>query len=362
MIPKNDFGFLHDIKTLGYMNPRGLILRERFRHNGASYWKLNELQTRTKQRVEQRIASGAYAFVESLCEMCASHDFDLLASRDRYGLWTRVCICRHCGLIQVTPKMDSKALDQFYREDYRPLYIGQVSDLSKVHMDEYMRGTRIAYYIKETCGVQMPHGALVVEIGTGTGGILRAFRELGAQVIGVDVNSTYLEYGRREFGLDVRKGTLETLALKGPPFLLIFSHVLEHLPNPGQHLQLAKGILGKEGRLYIEVPGVRWLRRGDYDFLSTLQSAHLYYFTLRTLGNMLRREGMHIVSGDESIRCLAVLGLDSAVQEDPASEHDSVLRYLRSVERERRFLPFAPWPMLRRARSLAGQILGHNHE
>jgi len=53
------------------------------------------------------------------------------------------------------------------------------------------------------------------------------------------------------------------------------------------------------------VPGVKNLTYSHgTDFLRSLQNAHIYYFTLTTLKNVLRKAGYNFVYGDEFIHSI----------------------------------------------------------
>jgi len=85
-------------------------------------------------------------------------------------------------------------------------------------------------------------GALVVEVGCGSGGILDVFRAHGAEVLGVDLAPSRLAYGRSR-GLDLREGTLATLELPRAPELVIYAHVLEHVLEPQAELERIRDVL-----------------------------------------------------------------------------------------------------------------------
>ena len=59
-----------------------------------------------KKVVEKKIAEGVYQFESVPCGLCGGEDFDVIATKDRYGLDNRVVTCKHCGLIQTMPRMN----------------------------------------------------------------------------------------------------------------------------------------------------------------------------------------------------------------------------------------------------------------
>jgi len=69
-------------------------------------------------------------------------------------------------------------------------------------------------------------------------------------------------------------------------------------------LKLLKECLNPEGMIYIEVPGIYSIPKNYPDFLRYLQNAHLYYFTLSSLTQIVNKNGFELVFGDEYIRAI----------------------------------------------------------
>jgi SAM-dependent methyltransferase len=135
------------------------------------------------------------------------------------------------------------------------------------------------------------------DLGCGSGGQLRAFKELGYQVIGVEPDPKARSVAGR-IG-DVLDGTAEDL----PPQIadrqfdvVLFSHVLEHCIDPVKALANAKRILAADGTLVIEVPnngaiGFAWFKAA---WPSTDIPRHLNFFTEQSLRALLQRSGFKI--------------------------------------------------------------------
>ena len=106
---------------------------------------------------------------------------------------------------------------------------------------------------------------LVVEVGVGAGrDFKKRPRDTGAQVVGCDLGSDYLEYGRLAHGLDLRFGFFEDLQLDRNPDLVIYSHVLEHVLDPVAEMRKVACVLGQGGLLYV----------GGFSFV--VRQTHIY--------------------------------------------------------------------------------------
>ena len=123
------------------------------------------------------------------------------------------------------------------------------------------------------------------------------------------------------------------------PDIVIYSHTLEHILNPVEELIKLKSICSSNSYLYIEVPGVKNLPHLEgygTDFLRFLVNAHVYYFTLTTLKNVLKKAGWDFVCGDETIQ--SIFKPSSNKEEYYESDYDNVLTFLRRMELYR-FMP-----------------------
>ena len=63
-----------------------------------------------------------YAFENVNCIICNSSNFELLSEKDRYGLSMSVVICKKCGLVQTSPRMNKNTIREFYDNEYREIY------------------------------------------------------------------------------------------------------------------------------------------------------------------------------------------------------------------------------------------------
>ena len=325
------------------------MLSPRYENDGRPILKLNRLQREMKGEVERKVADGTYAFEKVPCPVCGGDDFDPLAEKDRYGLYLPVVICRDCGLIQTNPRMDQHAYNAFYNDEYRRLYVGSPHPTDVFFRRQYDKGRRIFDYLGTRGLLEGGREMRVLEVGCGAGGILHYFRKQGFLVEGLDLGESYIEYGRSRYQLNLSVGTVHDLdpsRLEDAPDLIIYSHVLEHILHPNDELQRIRGLASDDTLLYIEVPGVKNLMRSyDMDFLRMLQNAHVYHFTLRSLVNLLARNGFGLIDGNESINSVFSIAPDGQLPEAPENDIADAMAYLTNVERLRRIYPVPPYKL-----------------
>ncbi len=136
----------------------------------------------------------------------------------------------------------------------------------------------------------------ILDIGCGSGALLAHLRSLGfSHVVGVDPSPTAVASGR-SIGLDLRLGTVTDLPKDIETFdLVVLSHVIEHLSNPGEALAVARNVLRAGAFLYVEVPDAA--RLSDYVRLPFLEfnTEHVNYFSAAALRNLAARSGFDAV-------------------------------------------------------------------
>jgi hypothetical protein len=196
----------------------------------------------------------------------------------------------------------------------------------------------------------------IVEVGCGAGGILDFFRSEGHSVIGIDLGSEYVAYGRDVHGLDLRVCMLKDLALDFTPDLVIYSHVMEHILHPLDEMKSIASVSGAETLVYIEVPGLKNIHKGySMDVMKYYQNAHSYHFTLGSLRYLMESAGFGLVSGTEYVR--SIFSLKSAGVQN-FNEYNSIRNYLVLNERYRWIFPMTVSGLKQLAKRWKTRLLG----
>lgn len=310
-----------------------ILLSEKYKYDGKPILNLTKLQLKNKERVEEKIDSDEYTFEKINCAICEGSDFELLAEKDRYGLYVSTVICRKCGLLQTNPRMTQESYNKFYDSLYRKLY-GESDSLDIFFNNQMLHGKEILEYVETKTHKEFKN-KLVVEIGAGAGGILQAFKNKNNKVFGLDLGSEYIKFGVGK-GLNLKVGTIKELKeLNEKPDLVIYSHVIEHILDPYKELKELRKYLKKDSIVYIEVPGVKNLNRSyNQDFLRYLQNAHVYHFSLKTLTNIAKKAGLDLVYGsNEWIISIFKLGNSNNNYQNDYKESN---QYLMNLETKRK--------------------------
>ncbi|PHS59524.1 MAG: hypothetical protein COB03_02330 [Alteromonas sp.] len=309
------------------------MLSERFNNDNVARLTLKDAQLAARIEYLSQVALGNYQFESVTCE-CGSSNLEVLAKKDRYAIPIITQICKSCGQIFTSPRLNETSTSDFYANLYRKLYVGAASADEQFFNRQVRHGNKILRYLSD---VIEPNKGSVLEIGCGAGGILKPLEEAGYSCVGVDLGDTYLDMGR-QFGLDLHCMSSQRLAeTTSKKFdLIILSHVFEHFLDIEKELDTVSSLLTKRGHLYIEVPGLFNLRNTyDSDFLKYLQNAHNYHFNLALLKRVLAKYGFSFVKGNEDVQ--AVFKKDDHPATCNVNQYPSIRAYLDDLERKREY-------------------------
>ncbi len=164
-----------------------------------------------------------------------------------------------------------------------------------------------------------------LEIGCGNAANLKALRELGHQVTGVEPDPAARQVGTR-MGLDIHPGTAEDMPaeLKGCHFdVVVMTHVLEHCIDPVTALTSVRNHLKSGGRFVVQVPNNRCLGLKTFGrhwaWLDVPR--HLTFFTENSLRKTLEAAGFLIETTE-------YYGYFRQFTESWASEQDAIAKSL----------------------------------
>ncbi len=109
-------------------------------------------------------------------------------------------------------------------------------------------------FFSEKTGV-LNKKAKILEVGSGTGYMVKTLRNEGYDITGTEVNDNYIQFSQDEFGIKLLKLNDKKLPFKNNSFDIVMSFdVLEHIPNTNQHLKEVKRVLKEDGQYIFSTP------------------------------------------------------------------------------------------------------------
>lgn len=270
--------------------------------------------------------------VENHCMCNNQHpELDIVVSeKDRYGLPIPQVLCSKCGLIRSGKVFDEISNSLFYRDYYRSIY-NYVKNATPDEIFYAHMVTSKRLYNTVTSHLDMSEIADVVEIGCSCGYNLYPFFLGGAKTVGFDYNKEYLECGRAK-GLNLIYGDFYSQTPDNSFDLVILNHVFEHFLDPINEIKRLLPKIRLQKYLYIEVPGIFYIKRAYGNPISYFQNAHVYNFYEDYLRVLFCKFGLKIIYGDE--RCTFICQkVNNDIPDVEEIYDDSLSKYVERIAR-----------------------------
>ena len=165
-----------------------------------------------------------------------------------------------------------------------------------VPRDGYIRGAQEkARQLRPIIAGLAPQPGRMLEIGCSYGALLKAFRDEGWEVDGVEIDSRAALYARETYGINVVGGTLEQAmpSLRPPYDIVMMYHVIEHVADPVAFLHQLRSLLSDDGVLVLKTPNAAStacrLTNGWWEWALAPEHVHLYSPT--SLEHLFRQTG-----------------------------------------------------------------------
>jgi SAM-dependent methyltransferase len=191
--------------------------------------------------------------------------------------------CRHCGFAMTDPVPIS--LDRYYPPRYRRFNAVAAFVLRRL----YLR--RVDGWL-----ARLPTSGVALELGSGTGWMLRALRERGWLAVGSERTVAVAAAARDAARVPMFVGDLD--AIRDAPVLdlVVMFHVLEHLADPVAALRAIARRVKTGGTLIIGVPNIAgWQARAVGSRWMHLDvPRHLVHFSPEALERALGAAGFRV--------------------------------------------------------------------
>jgi SAM-dependent methyltransferase len=216
------------------------------------------------------------------CGLCGGHAAVRLFEKNGYT----IVRCRACGLIQVEEGPEPQELERLYDEAYF------TSDVFHDYVGE--RDARIESGARAARALTriVPTGKLL-DIGCAAGFFLHAASRY-YEVTGVEISPFAADYARKEFGLRVLTGDVGNADLEGEQFdVVTMWNTIEHMREPLRSVTSVAPLTRPGGLLVLSTGDASGplARRGLEDWNLMSPPHHLFFFTRRTLDELLARAG-----------------------------------------------------------------------
>jgi SAM-dependent methyltransferase len=240
------------------------------------------------------------------CRLCGGNlkpwlEMPIDAKKDAPTSFKSMVRCDHCAAGMISPQPKPDEIPEFYQ---LPTYYthgeSHIRHVEPRFWDKVLtklawKADRATPFDPDAIAKILPKDASICDLGCGHGLILKRFKELGFNVIGVDPDPSSRKLAG-EAGVLVLPGTAEDLPaeLATRQFdLVIMTHSLEHCIDPVAALANAHRLTRPGGYFYCEVPNCGCLHFETLTVCSeTFDSPrHLWFFTPQALRHAIECSG-----------------------------------------------------------------------
>lgn len=208
-----------------------------------------------------------------------------------------IASCLNCGTKWSITHKTPEQIGQWYAS-------GEYHDDTKRHAhvvpyeerydsDRVAALARIRRYRDRLPPILVPNDSAIrtylLDVGAANGAFVHVALENGYAATGIDPDPRFQSE-------TVKCGTLQTCPLPSGYEVITYHDVLEHLPDPLNEIRAAGNLLAPDGCIVIEVPDVH-VDAGEKHY----KPEHLWYFTLRTLADLVHQAGLEARAFDYPI-------------------------------------------------------------
>lgn len=222
-------------------------------------------------------------------------------------------MCQNCNHVYTDKRVSDNVLTKFYAENedyFKTVY----TNTRILRLREQIFRPKIKHVKRYSKGKKW------LDIGSGDGAAVVAAKSEGFDVLGIEISDSSRRFAKKYRKIELYgKPLLEYAKSTKPKWDIIsFFGVLEHLPDPVEHLGLSNRLLKKDGIIVLELP--------NYNSLSTqvqnvsklidrhlVPYAHIMMFTLKSAKFILNKTGFRPIScwfwGQDVLQLLKYLRL-----------------------------------------------------
>jgi 2-polyprenyl-3-methyl-5-hydroxy-6-metoxy-1,4-benzoquinol methylase len=193
------------------------------------------------------------------------------------------CFCRKCKLVQLSYVVDPRIMFKNY------IYVSSTTKTFQNHFSDMANDIVKEFLLNQK--------SLVVDIGSNDGVLLKPFKNLGIQTIGVEPAGNIAKIAEQN-GIETineffNNSTInQIIEKKGNADLITATNVFAHISDINGVVENVKSLLKKGGIFVIEIQYfMDTIEKLNFD---NIYHEHLYYYTLTSLVNFLKMHDMEV--------------------------------------------------------------------
>lgn len=215
------------------------------------------------------------------------HVFDSKNNPKIKGL--KLAKCDNCGFVFINPQPSIEEIKTFYPKDLNVRKRKSKLRFLKEHYEKKRFKLVLKEFEKQT---KVPEN--ILDIGCSNGFFLKLAKEKGLEIYGTELNNRQIEYLKKNLTKNIYLSEKELIGKTKFDIITAFD-VIEHLPRPDKFIENCSKLLKDDGLLIILTMDLNsWTYRIFKKRVSWIGDQHLFYFSKKTLGKLLEKNGLKI--------------------------------------------------------------------
>ncbi len=223
----------------------------------------------------------------SNCIICNSSDLEIVSSvKEKNNLeFFSTAYCSNCSFVFRNKRPNLSWFKKSWNTRSK-----DEDEVQELALDPQLEARRYSRYESLSQVLEsVTTGRKIIDIGTGPGTGLKAFKDRGWDTTGIEPDIARSKIAKEKHGLNVITCSVEEYTEKDEQFdIATIIHVLEHFHDPINFLKNVVRQVKVGGYLYIEVPDIK----NFINWKDSLYLEHMNNFTLTTLSNLARKVGL----------------------------------------------------------------------
>ena len=227
------------------------------------------------------------------CPVCNAENFsEYLDLKDFFltGESFHLQKCDSCGFVFTNPRPEDKSLSKYYDSpDYLSHYSHGLNPVQLVYQELRRINIKNKYALVE----KLVSTGSLLDIGCGTGEVLNYFQQKKWNVKGIEPSKSAREFAINKYGLNIEDEPALKNFQQNSLDVISMWHVLEHVSNLKERINVVYNLLKPSGYLIIALPN---LKSWDAKYYKNYWAAfdvprHLSHFSQSTIKKLVTVQG-----------------------------------------------------------------------